>query len=95
MSFSIFLLLKICVEFASGETDFPPDPSITNLGAYWCEANHIAIVVSDIGRSVNFYAGVLGMKQVIRPDFDRHGAWLTFGNIDLHLIKVIDEIGLE
>merc|ERR1712142_894907 len=27
------------------------------------------------------------MKQVLRPDFYRHGAWLTFGNVDLHLIK--------
>ena len=24
----------------------------------------------------------------LSPDFlDRHGAWLTFGNVDLHLIK--------
>ena len=30
----------------------------------WKNVNHIAIVVSDIGRSVAFYSGVLGMKQV-------------------------------
>ena len=69
--------------------------------------NHIALVVSDVGRSLTFYTDVVGMKQVLRPNFDRsdsskceiifcikfqcklcrHGAWLTFGNVDLHLIK--------
>jgi len=53
----------------------------------WNSVNHIAIVVSDVGRSCAFYGGTLGMQQVMRPDFDRHGAWFTLGNIDLHLIK--------
>merc|ERR1712025_475455 len=53
----------------------------------WNSVNHIAIVVSDVGRSCAFYGGTLGLQQVMRPDFDRHGAWLTLGNIDLHLIK--------
>jgi len=57
------------------------------LSALWTSVNHIALVVSDVGRSLNFYSDVVGMKQVMRPNFDRHGAWLTFGNIDLHLIK--------
>ena len=30
----------------------------------WKNVNHVAIVVSDIGRSDAFYSGVLGMKQV-------------------------------
>jgi len=30
---------------------------------------------------------VLGFQQIRRPNFDRHGAWLTMGNIELHLIK--------
>ncbi len=37
----------------------------------WNVANHIALVVSDVGRSLAFYTDVVGMKQVIRPDFDR------------------------
>ena len=52
----------------------------------WKSVNHIALVVADVGRSATFYGGVLGMKQIMRPDFDRHGAWFTLGNIDLHLI---------
>lgn len=53
----------------------------------WKSVNHVALVVSDIARSAAFYGGSLGMKQVMRPDFDREGAWFTLGNIDLHLIQ--------
>eukprot|EP00931_Biecheleriopsis_adriatica_P069229 TRINITY_DN4309_c0_g1_i4.p1 TRINITY_DN4309_c0_g1~~TRINITY_DN4309_c0_g1_i4.p1 ORF type:complete len:337 (-),score=61.62 TRINITY_DN4309_c0_g1_i4:302-1312(-) len=49
--------------------------------------NHIALVVRDIGRSVHFYVDVLGFDLIDRPNFDRHGAWLSMGNIQLHLIK--------
>ena len=27
-----------------------------------------------------------GLQKIRRPDLDQHGAWLTMGNIDLHLI---------
>ncbi|XP_063712181.1 uncharacterized protein LOC134840348 [Symsagittifera roscoffensis] len=54
---------------------------------WWVNVNHIAIVVADIGTSLAFYTDVVGFEQVMRPDFDRHGAWLTMGNVDLHLIK--------
>jgi len=57
---------------------------VSNL---WCSVNHLALVVSDVGRSLSFYSNIVGMRQVMRPDFDRHGAWLTMGNLDLHLIK--------
>ena len=57
------------------------------LGDLIYKANHIAIVVSDVGKSLAFYSDVLGMQQIRRPNFDRHGAWLTLGNIELHLIK--------
>jgi catechol 2,3-dioxygenase-like lactoylglutathione lyase family enzyme len=50
-------------------------------------ANHIAITVSDVGASANFYSHVLGLQQIERPNFDRHGAWFTLGNIEMHLIK--------
>lgn len=55
-------------------------------------ANHIAITVSDVGTSLNFYVDILGLQQIRRPTFDRHGAWLTMGNIELHLIKGIPVI---
>jgi catechol 2,3-dioxygenase-like lactoylglutathione lyase family enzyme len=49
--------------------------------------NHVAIIVADVGRSLAFYTDILGFQQVQRPNFDRHGAWLTMGNLELHLIK--------
>eukprot|EP00095_Tigriopus_kingsejongensis_P008231 maker-scaffold591_size129331-snap-gene-0.20 protein:Tk08231 transcript:maker-scaffold591_size129331-snap-gene-0.20-mRNA-1 annotation:"lactoylglutathione lyase" len=57
---------------------------VSNL---WAKVNHIALVVSDVGRSLQFYTDVVGMRQILRPNFDRHGAWLTAGNVDIHLIK--------
>ena len=58
---------------AKTEKDFAPDEEIFYCGVrnYWHSVNHIAIVVSDVGRSLGFYANVIGMQQVIRPDFDR------------------------
>merc|ERR1712176_809722 len=53
------------------------------------KANHIALIVSDVGRSAAFYSDVVGLQQIRRPDFDRHGAWFTMGNLELHLIKGI------
>jgi catechol 2,3-dioxygenase-like lactoylglutathione lyase family enzyme len=49
--------------------------------------NHVAIIVADVGRSLSVYSDVLGFQQIQRPNFDRHGAWLTMGNLELHLIK--------
>ena len=37
----------------------------------WTSVNHVALVVSDIGISLGFYADVVGMTQVHRPNFDR------------------------
>ncbi len=37
-------------------------------------------------------ADILGLQQIRRPNFDRHGAWLTMGNVELHLIKGVPTI---
>jgi catechol 2,3-dioxygenase-like lactoylglutathione lyase family enzyme len=59
------------------------------LGNLVISINHIALIVADVGRSLTFYTEVLGLQQIQRPDFDRHGAWLTAGNLEIHLIKGI------
>ncbi|UJR29376.1 hypothetical protein I4U23_010588 [Adineta vaga] len=59
------------------------------LGDLLTRLNHIAITVSDVGKSLSFYVDILGLQQIRRPSFDRHGAWLTMGNVELHLIKGI------
>jgi len=64
-----------------------PLREIRGLGEVLYKVNHIAIIVSDVGRSAAFYSDVIGLQQIRRPDFDRHGAWFTMGNVELHLIK--------
>ena len=43
-------------------------PGVSGL---WTSVNHVALVVSDVGRSLTFYSNIIGMKQVMRPNFDR------------------------
>ena len=47
------------------------ESSFRGVSKYWTSVNHIALVVSDVGRSLSFYAEVIGMKQIMRPNFDR------------------------
>lgn len=86
-------LLKI--EKMAGVHDPEANPSLhwekgrekRGLGGLVYKVNHIALIVSDIGRSAAFYSDVMGFQQIRRPNFDRHGAWFTMGNVELHLIK--------
>jgi catechol 2,3-dioxygenase-like lactoylglutathione lyase family enzyme len=64
-----------------------PDVDRRGIGDAIQRINHIAIIVADVGRSLAFYTEVMGFQQIRRPNFDRHGAWLTVGNTELHLIK--------
>jgi len=64
-----------------------PNIERKGLGTLLKKVNHVAIIVSDVGRSLAFYVQILGFQQIRRPNFDRYGAWLTMGNIELHLIK--------
>ena len=41
------------------------------VSTLWTSVNHVALVVSDVGRSLAFYSDVVGMRQVLRPNFDR------------------------
>lgn len=51
------------------------------------KADHIALIVADVGRSCQFYTRVLGMWEVPRPQsFDFPGAWLQMNNFQIHLI---------
>jgi catechol 2,3-dioxygenase-like lactoylglutathione lyase family enzyme len=43
-------------------------------------------LITDLGRSRQFYSGILGLKEKPRPDFDFPGAWYDLGDCELHLI---------
>jgi len=51
------------------------------------ELNHIAIYVTDVKRSGEFYLEVLELEPIPRPAFNFPGAWFRLGtNQELHLI---------
>ena len=51
------------------------------------ELNHVAIYVTDVSRSSNFYRTVLRLESIPRPAFAFPGAWFRLGtNQELHLI---------
>ena len=49
----------------------PSAETVRGINDLWTTVNHIAIVVSDVGASLSFYTDVVGMKQIMRPNFDR------------------------
>lgn len=51
------------------------------------ELNHVAIHVSDVERSCEFYSNVLRLQRIPRPAFDFPGAWFRLGTgQELHII---------
>lgn len=49
--------------------------------------NHVALQVSDVERSVGFYANVLDLEEINIPAFDYPVRWFSLGeNRELHLI---------
>ena len=50
------------------------------------ELNHVALHVSDVGRSCAFYGEVLRLELMPRPAFTFPGAWFRLGAQELHLI---------
>lgn len=48
--------------------------------------HHVALAVTDIDDSVDFYTRVLGLRlRRDRPDIDIPGAWLSAGDQQVHL----------
>jgi len=51
--------------------------------------NHVSIIVSDTARALEFYSGLLGLKQDHqRPDLGYPGAWLWLGSAQIHLLEL-------
>jgi catechol 2,3-dioxygenase-like lactoylglutathione lyase family enzyme len=48
--------------------------------------HHVSIVTADLARSVAFYSGVFGLRQIERPPFPFPGAWFACGTLQLHII---------
>jgi catechol 2,3-dioxygenase-like lactoylglutathione lyase family enzyme len=53
---------------------------------------HAALLVNDLQRAREFYAGVLGLKEKSRQNLDFDGAWYDLGANELHLMVVPDAL---
>ena len=59
------------------------------------ELNHVALHVSDLDVSIEFYRDVLGLPQLARPAFSFGGAWFALGAQQLHLIEDAKSVGKD
>lgn len=51
-------------------------------------AHHNSFSVRNLERSDAFYAGLLGLPTIERPDFGIPGTWYQAGDVQLHLIQL-------
>ena len=48
--------------------------------------SHISVTVTNLEDAKGFYGGVLGLREIARPDFRFPGAWYALdGNLALHI----------
>ena len=47
--------------------------------------HHVAIIVTDLDRSANFYQRLFGLSPIARPPFPIPGQWLGVGDLAIHL----------
>jgi glyoxylase I family protein len=50
---------------------------------------HVAVMVSNLNRSTEFYSNILGLKKVDR-DLKYPGIWYQIGDLQIHLIEDLD-----
>lgn len=55
--------------------------------------DHVTLVVKELERSREFYAGLLGMTEKPRPDFGFPGLWFEAGTTQIHLNVESEESG--
>lgn len=63
----------------------------SNLQDVQMKVNHIAIAVTDLSESEQFYRDIIGLKQIPEPFKVGRHAWFDLGHAELHVIKAADE----
>lgn len=53
--------------------------------------NHVAISVTDLEESEQFYRDVIGLKQIEEPFGVGRHAWFDMGHSELHVIRAAEE----
>jgi glyoxylase I family protein len=50
--------------------------------------HHVSLLVSDTGRALAFYHGLLGLPLAERPELGFPGAWLDVAGAQIHLLEL-------
>ena len=50
--------------------------------------HHVSLIVSNTGRALAFYQGILGLPLAERPELGFPGAWLAIGGQQIHLLEL-------
>ncbi len=53
---------------------------------------HAAVLVSNLGSSIEFYEGILGLEPIDRP-LNYPGVWYQVGDLQIHLIEDLNYAG--
>lgn len=77
--FSLILMISMNAQSQNS------DPNIT-FGV-----NHIAIAVTDLEESENFYRDIIGLTQIPEPFGLGIHAWFKIGSTQLHVIEAAEE----
>ncbi len=48
--------------------------------------DHLTLVVANLKATRHFYVDLLGMEEILRPDFDFAGSWFAVGKVQIHVI---------
>lgn len=47
--------------------------------------HHVSILVTDLAKADAFYGGVLGLRQLMRPNGHTHGLFFEVGDAQIHV----------
>ena len=79
---NIIILLSVLFLYQVDAQNYQPKAKI----------DHLAIVVSDLDKSAQFYAGILGLTEITNQTKKSHIRWFEFADgVELHLIQTSKE----
>lgn len=85
----VLILFILFFSSANAQSTEAPEALQVNI-------NHIALHVSDLEKSTEFYEEILGLKQIPEPFKDGRHAWFKIGPYSqLHLISGAHHIGKQ
>lgn len=76
---------KKAEEKATQESEAIKKP--TNIRDLWSKVDHVAIVVSNLETSIEYYTNVIGLKQIVQSNVDGHSVWLSCGTLKIFLVQ--------